>query len=63
VRSPSGCAGCSHKAANALEQAGHSFEVDTVGGFKHVPFSRRGRRDEIRAGSNAIVEWARANAA
>lgn len=35
-------------AAKALEEAGHEFRIEVVGGFKNVPFSRRGRRDEIR---------------
>ena len=35
-------------AAQALERAGLDYEVKVVGGFKHVPFSRRGRREEIR---------------
>lgn len=34
-------------AAKALDEAGHRYELKVVGGFKHVPFSRRGRRDEI----------------
>jgi glutathione S-transferase len=34
-------------AAKALQEAGHSYEHKTVGGFKNVPFSRRGRRGEI----------------
>jgi glutaredoxin 2 len=34
-------------AAEALDGAGHTYEVKVVGGFKNVPFSRRGRRDEI----------------
>lgn len=35
-------------AAKALDEAGHGYEVKVVGGFKNVPFSRRGRRGEIR---------------
>jgi glutathione S-transferase len=36
-------------AAQALDRAGHSYTVKTVGGFKNVPFSRRGdKRKEIR---------------
>jgi glutathione S-transferase len=35
-------------AAQALEAAGHSYEVKVVGGFKNVPLSRRGKRGEIR---------------
>jgi glutathione S-transferase len=34
-------------AAQALERSGHTFTVKTVGGFKSVPLSRRGKRDEI----------------
>jgi len=34
-------------AAQALEKAGHSYSVKVVGGFKNVPFSRRGKRDQI----------------
>lgn len=36
-------------AAQALERAGQTYEVKVVGGFKNVPFSRRGKRGEIRA--------------
>jgi hypothetical protein len=36
-------------AAQALDDAGHSYTVKVVGGFKSVPFSRRGKRDEIRS--------------
>jgi glutaredoxin 2 len=35
-------------AAQALDHAGHSYTVKTVGGFKHLPLSRRGKRGEIR---------------
>jgi glutaredoxin 2 len=34
-------------AAQALEKAGHSYSVKVVGGFKNVPFSRRGKREKI----------------
>jgi glutathione S-transferase len=34
-------------AAKALDDAGHHYEVQVVGGFKNVPFSRRGKRDRI----------------
>ncbi len=34
-------------AAKALDEAGHRYELEVVGGFKNVPFSRRGRRDKI----------------
>jgi glutathione S-transferase len=36
-------------AAQALDKAGYSYEVKVVGGFKHVPLSRRGKRKEILA--------------
>lgn len=36
-------------AAQALDAAGLTYTVKVAGGFKHVPFSRRGKRDEIRA--------------
>lgn len=35
-------------AAKALDDAGEQYEVKVVGGFKSVPLSRRGKRDEIR---------------
>jgi hypothetical protein len=34
-------------AAKALEESGHSYRTKVVGGFKHVPLSRIGRRREI----------------
>jgi Glutathione S-transferase, N-terminal domain len=34
-------------AAQALEQAGHAYSVKVVCGFKNVPFSRRGKRNQI----------------
>src|ERR1035437_4589753 len=34
-------------AAQALDEAGYRYEVKVVGGFKKVPFSRRGKRQEI----------------
>jgi hypothetical protein len=34
-------------AARALDEAGHTYTVKVVGGFKEVPFSRRGKRDRI----------------
>jgi glutathione S-transferase len=34
-------------AAKALDDAGLTYEVRVVGGFKHVPFSRRGKRQQI----------------
>ncbi len=36
-------------AAQALDAAGHTYTVKVVGGFKNIPFSRRGKREEIRA--------------
>jgi len=35
-------------AAQALDRSGHTYEVKVVGGFKSIPLSRRGKRDEIR---------------
>ena len=35
-------------AAKALDDGGHQYEIKVVGGFKHLPLSRRGKRDEIR---------------
>ena len=35
-------------AAQALDRAGQSYTITQVGGFKNVPFSRRGKRGEIR---------------
>jgi hypothetical protein len=34
-------------AAKALDEAGHDYRLRVMGGFKMIPFSRRGRRDEI----------------
>ena len=34
-------------AAKALDEAGYRYEMEIVGGFKNLPFSRRGRRDRI----------------
>ncbi len=34
-------------AAQALDDAGRSYTVEVVGGFKNVPLSRRGKRKEI----------------
>jgi glutathione S-transferase len=36
------------RAAHALDEAGLTYEVETVGGFKALPITRRGKRDEIR---------------
>lgn len=41
VQHPCGVAG------DALDAAGHSYTVKHVGGFKNIPFSRRGKRREI----------------
>lgn len=35
-------------AAAALEDAGHAFELRTVGGYRSLPWTRRGQRDHIR---------------
>ena len=35
-------------AAKALDDAGYEYELKVVGGFRSVPFSRRGKREEIR---------------
>jgi len=35
-------------AAKALDEAGHEYELEVVGGFKAIPPTRRGKRDEIR---------------
>ncbi len=35
-------------AAKALDEAGHAYELKVVGGFKSIPFSRVGKRGEIR---------------
>ena len=70
------------RAAKALDQAGYTYELEKVGGFKGLPWTRRGKRDEIRAltgqedvpvllldsgeaiaGTNAIVDWAKAHPA
>lgn len=35
-------------AAKALDEAGHRYELKTVGGFKNIPFTTRGgQRDQI----------------
>ena len=34
-------------AAKALDEADHDYEVEVVGGFKNIPFTRRGKRDRI----------------
>jgi glutathione S-transferase len=36
------------KAAHALDEAGHTYELEAVGGYKNVPFtSGGGKRDHI----------------
>jgi hypothetical protein len=34
-------------AAQALQRSGQTFTVKQVGGFKRIPMSRRGKREEI----------------
>lgn len=34
-------------AAKALDEAGHDYEIEVVGGFKNLPLSRRGKRQKI----------------
>jgi glutathione S-transferase len=36
------------RAAKALDDAGHTYELETVGGYRLLPWTRRGERDEIR---------------
>ena len=36
------------RAARALREAGHEVEIETVGGYKLLPWTRRGQRDAIR---------------
>lgn len=36
------------RAARALREAGHEFEIEKVGGYKLMPWTRRGKRDAIR---------------
>ena len=36
------------RAAKALDDAGHTYDTKTVGGFKALGFTRRGKRDRIR---------------
>lgn len=36
------------RAARALREAGHTFEIETVGGYRLLPWTRRGQRDAIR---------------
>jgi glutathione S-transferase len=37
------------RAASALRDAGHDLEIETVGGYRLLQWTRRGKRDEIRA--------------
>lgn len=36
------------RAAKALRDAGHTIEIQTVEGYRLLPWTRRGKRDEIR---------------
>lgn len=36
------------RAAKALDDAGIAYEIEVVGGYKALPWTRRGKRDEIR---------------
>ena len=36
------------RAARALREAGHDIEIEAVGGYKLLPWTRRGKRDAIR---------------
>ncbi len=36
------------RAAKALRDSGHDFEIETVEGYRLMPWTRRGKRDEIR---------------
>jgi hypothetical protein len=36
---------------------GHTFTVKTVGGFKDIPLSRRGKRDEVIALTGNSVQY------
>ena len=36
-------------AAKALDDAGLTYTVKVVGGFKHLPLSTRGKREEVKA--------------
>ena len=37
------------RAAKALRDAGWEFEIETVKGYRLMPWTRRGKREEIRA--------------
>ena len=36
------------RAARALREAGHTFEIEVVEGYRLMPWTRRGKRDAIR---------------
>jgi glutathione S-transferase len=36
------------RAAKALRDAGHEIEIETVEGYRLLPWTRRGKRDRIR---------------
>lgn len=36
------------RAADALRNAGHEFEIETVEGYRLMPWTRRGKRGRIR---------------
>lgn len=36
------------RAARALREAGHEFEIETVEGYRLLPWTRRGKREAIR---------------
>lgn len=36
------------RAARALESAGHTFEIEVVGGYRLLPWTRKGKRERIR---------------
>ncbi len=36
------------RAARAVREAGYEFDIETVDGYRLMPWTRRGKRDEIR---------------
>lgn len=36
------------RAARALREAGHTFDIEVVEGYRLLPWTRRGKRDAIR---------------
>lgn len=36
------------RAARALREAGHAFDIEVVEGYRLLPWTRRGKRDAIR---------------